>query len=85
MLSEPKRKDALPVLLFVNREGLVRDVVIGGCLGHSDHEMIEFKIFRAMGKKRTAELLPWISREQNLSYLGSYFKISPGNLLLRAF
>ena len=27
-------------LLFVNGEGLVGDVMVGGHLGHSDHEMI---------------------------------------------
>ncbi|GAB0175572.1 mitochondrial enolase superfamily member 1 [Grus japonensis] len=26
-------------VFFVNREGLVGDVMVGGCLGHSDHEM----------------------------------------------
>lgn len=29
-------------LLFANRAGLMRDVVVGGHLGHSDHEIIEF-------------------------------------------
>jgi len=29
-------------LLFTNREGLVGDVEVGGCLGQSDHDMIEF-------------------------------------------
>ena len=51
VLSEPTRKDALLDLLFVNREGLVGDVMVGGCLGHSDHEMVEFKIFSVMRKK----------------------------------
>lgn len=32
-------------LLFAYREGLVDDVVVGGCLGHSDCEVIEFLIF----------------------------------------
>jgi len=31
-------------LLFTNREGLVGDVVVGGYLGLSNHEMIEFSI-----------------------------------------
>ncbi|KAK4827172.1 hypothetical protein QYF61_015134 [Mycteria americana] len=51
VLSEPTRKDALLDLLFVNREGLVGDVMVGGCLGHSDYEMVEFKIFSVMRKK----------------------------------
>jgi len=41
VLSEPARKDALLDLLFVNREGLVGDVMVGGCLGHSDREIVE--------------------------------------------
>jgi len=51
VLSEPTRKDALLDLLFVNREGLVRDVMVSGCLGHSDHDMIEFKTVSVMRKK----------------------------------
>jgi len=35
----------------VNREGLRGNVVVGGCLGHSDHQVVEFKIFRVMRKK----------------------------------
>ena len=46
LVSEPTREGALLDLLFVNREGLVDDVVVGGRLGHSDHEIIEFSILR---------------------------------------
>ena len=51
VLGEPTRKDDLLDFLFVNREGLVGDVMVGGCLGHSDCEMVEFKIFSVMRKK----------------------------------
>ncbi|RMC19574.1 hypothetical protein DUI87_03132 [Hirundo rustica rustica] len=44
VLRELTRKDALLDLLLVNREGLVREVEIGNCLGHSNHKAIEFKI-----------------------------------------
>jgi len=44
LVSEPTRGGAPLDLLFTNREGLVRDVVVGGCLGLSDHEMIEFSV-----------------------------------------
>ena len=44
VLREPTRKGALLDLLFVNREGLVGEVVIGGCLGHSNHAVAEFQI-----------------------------------------
>jgi len=51
VLSEPTRKDVPIGLLFVNREGLVGDAMVGGCLGHSDHEMVEFKSFNVTKKK----------------------------------
>jgi len=44
LVSEPTRGGASLDLLFTNREGLVGDVVIGGCLGLSDHEMLEFSV-----------------------------------------
>ena len=45
LLKEPTRKGALLDLLLVNREGLLGEVAIGGRLGHSDHEVVEFKIW----------------------------------------
>jgi len=42
LVSEPTRGGASLDLLFTNKEGLVGHVVVGGCLGHSDHEMTEF-------------------------------------------
>ena len=46
LVREPTREGALLDLLFVNREGLLDDVVVGGRLGHSDHEIIEFSVLR---------------------------------------
>lgn len=45
----------------------MEDVMVGGCLGHSDHEMVEFKIFSVMRKM--------VSRI--LSYSGSYLAEYP--------
>ena len=42
VLREPSRKGALLELLFASREGGVGKVVIGGCLGHSGHQGVEF-------------------------------------------
>ena len=44
LVSEPTRGGASLDLLFTNREGLVGDVVVRGCLGISDHEMREFLV-----------------------------------------
>ncbi|KAJ7410989.1 hypothetical protein WISP_105223 [Willisornis vidua] len=38
------QKDGLLDLLLVNRVDLMSEVEIGGCLGHSNHKVIEFKI-----------------------------------------
>ncbi|KAM9590842.1 uncharacterized protein ACIBXB_005891 [Morphnus guianensis] len=44
LVGEPTRGGALLDLLFTNREGLVRGVMVGGRLGLNDHEMTEFSI-----------------------------------------
>ena len=44
LVSESTGGGATLDLLLTNREGLVGDVVAGGCLGLSDHEMIEFLV-----------------------------------------
>ena len=44
LVSEPTRGGAPLDLLFTNREGLVEDVIVGSCLGQSDHEVVGFSI-----------------------------------------
>ncbi|KAK4832341.1 hypothetical protein QYF61_021870 [Mycteria americana] len=58
LVSEPTREGAPLDLLFTNREGLVSHVMVGGRLGQSDHEMIEFLIRgeAARGVSKTATL-----------------------------
>ncbi|KAK4819807.1 hypothetical protein QYF61_011601 [Mycteria americana] len=58
LMSEPTREGAPLDPLFTNREGLVSHVMVGGRLGQSDHEMIEFLIRgeAARGVSKTATL-----------------------------
>lgn len=42
MVREPAGESAPLNLLFVNREGLAGDVVVGNCLGLNDHDKIDF-------------------------------------------
>ncbi|KAF1501108.1 hypothetical protein FQV17_0014956, partial [Megadyptes antipodes antipodes] len=58
LVSEPTRGGASLDLLFTNREGLVGDVVVGGRLGLSDHEMVEFSILGEVrrGASKTATM-----------------------------
>jgi len=53
VVEEPTRKGALLDLVLTNKEGLVEDVKVGGRLGCSDHEMVEFRIpaWRKQGDK----------------------------------
>jgi len=44
VVEEPTRKGALLDLVLTNKERLVEDVKVGGRLGCSDHEMVEFRI-----------------------------------------
>ena len=44
LVQEPTRGGALLDLLFTNSEGLVGDVKAGGCLGQSDHVIVEFSV-----------------------------------------
>ena len=57
-MKEPTRGSKILDLLFVNRKGLVGDVKVGGHLGQSDHEMLDFAILvePRRGVSRTATL-----------------------------
>ncbi|KAF4802939.1 hypothetical protein TURU_019104 [Turdus rufiventris] len=50
LVSEPTEGETMLDLLFTNGDRLVGDVVVGGLLGYSDHEIIEFLIFVFSGK-----------------------------------
>lgn len=60
LVSDPTRGGALLDLLFINKKGLVGDVV-GGRLGYSDSEIIEFSIFgeTRRGINKTSTLDFW--------------------------
>jgi len=77
LVSEPTREGAPLDLLFVNREGLVDNVMVVGCLGHSDHAMIELSVLREIGRavSRTTTLDFW--RAETLTCLGAWLTESP--------
>lgn len=58
LIMKPNREEALLDLLFLNTERLVGDVIVGGCLGHSDHKMTEFSVLREVRRvvRKTATL-----------------------------
>ena len=58
LVGEPTRGAAPLDLLLTKRKGLVGDVEVRGCLGQSDHDMVEFSILGGgrRGNSRTATL-----------------------------
>ena len=44
LVKELTKGNKILDLLFVSRKGLVGDVKVGVCLGHSDHELLDFLI-----------------------------------------
>jgi len=50
VVEEPTRKGALLDLVLTNEEGLVEDVKVGGRLGCSNHEIMEFRIQRGRSR-----------------------------------
>ena len=61
MVRESTRGSKILDLLFVDKQGLVGDVNVRSCLGHSDHEMLDFLILvePRWGVSRTATLDFW--------------------------
>ncbi|GAB0207498.1 mitochondrial enolase superfamily member 1 [Grus japonensis] len=59
VVEEPTRRGVLLDLVLTNKEGLVGDVKVGGSLGCSDHETVEFRILhgrsRAMNRIMTLD------------------------------
>jgi len=53
VVEEPTRKGALLDLVLTNKEGLVEDAKVGGRLGCSDHEMVEFRILRGGSRAKS--------------------------------
>ncbi|GAB0188073.1 hypothetical protein GRJ2_001272600 [Grus japonensis] len=48
VIEKPMRRGAMVDLVLTNKEGLVGNMKLKGSLGCSDHEMVEFKILRAV-------------------------------------
>jgi len=73
LVSEPTRGGASLDLLFTNREGLVGDVVVGGCLKLSDHEMLEFSVHGEV-KRGPAKPPPWTFGGQTFKCSGCWLR-----------
>jgi len=61
------RKGALLDLILTNKEGLVEDAKVGGSLGGSDHEMVEFRILHGGNRE--------INRIKTLDFKRANFRL----------
>lgn len=64
-------------LILANKEELVGDVKVGGSLGCSDHEVVEFKILR-VGKKIKSSIITlesgWIHKGEIMPHQPDSFQ-----------
>ncbi|XP_068531176.1 uncharacterized protein [Anas acuta] len=65
VVEEPTRQRVLLDLVLSNRDGLVSDVKVGGSLGCSDHEMVEFQIELGKGSKAKSRIATLDFRRAN--------------------
>ena len=68
LVSEPTREGTPLDLLFENKEGLVCDVMAGGHLGHSNHEMI---VFNSWGRREVSRSATWDFRRADFGLFRS--------------
>ncbi|PKU29906.1 rna-directed dna polymerase from mobile element jockey- hypothetical protein [Limosa lapponica baueri] len=76
MVEEPMRRGALLDLVLTNKEGLVGDVKVGGSLGCSDHEVVEFRIL--CGRSRAKSSIPTLDfRRTNFGFFKDLLQVIP--------
>jgi len=80
VVEEPKRRGMLLDLVLMNKEGLVEDVKVGGSLGCSDHDMVEFRILRR-GSRAISKIKTLDFRRANF---GLFKELLGGILWVRA-
>jgi len=68
VMEEPMRRGMLLNLVLTNKEGLVEDVKVGGSLGCSDDEMVEFRILPG-GSRALSRITASDFRRANLGLL----------------
>jgi len=78
LVEESTRRGALLDLVQMNKEGLVEDVKVGGRLGCSDHEMVEFRILRG-GSRVISRIKTLDSGEITVASSRSYLEESCGS------
>ena len=64
VIEEPMRRGAMLDLVLTNKEGLVGNVKLKGSLGCSDHEMVEFRILRAVRRVHSKLTYPGLQESR---------------------
>jgi len=66
VVEEPRRRGVLLDLVLTNKETLVEDMKVGGSLGSSDHDMVEFSILHG-GSREISRTITLDFRRANFS------------------
>ena len=78
VVEDSMRRGVLLDLELTNKEGLGEDVAVGGILGCSDRDMVEFMTLH--GKSRAiSRINPWTSGELTLAFSMSHLEESRGS------
>ena len=82
LVREPMRGAALLDLLFTNRESLVGDVEVRGCLGQSDHDMVEFSILGGV-RRGNSKIATLDFRRADFELFGTLVGMAPWESILK--
>jgi len=77
-VEKPTRRGVLLDLSLTNKEGLVENVKVGGSLGCTDHEMVEFRILHG-GSRAVSSITALDSGELALASSRTYLQESLGS------
>ena len=80
VIDGPTRGDAILDLLLTNANELIGDIRIGGCLGCSDHAMVEFTLRRALRQVESNRKLNF--RTANFQLFRELIKKTPWETVL---
>ncbi|RMB92333.1 hypothetical protein DUI87_31207 [Hirundo rustica rustica] len=82
LMGEPTRGGTMLDLFFVNADGLVGDVMVGGPLGQNEHEIIEFLIFGEV-RRSTSKTLALDFRRADLGLFRRLIQSIPWEAALK--
>lgn len=75
VINDSTRRYVLLDLLLINKEQMIKNVMVKDSLGYHKHDVVEFIMLSEESKKKKSELHPWFSEKQMLVFLGHILRI----------